>query len=291
MYMQHFMKWMKDKKEQAYRAAVLASIRSDHQDTLEAHLIEARKDADAAEIQDDCGDDEDDEDGYDTDEENDEKEDTEIRDAQKAKLEAWKKRIKLMNDMELFSQRVRCFLDTYETVRAAFETEKVVVFSPYLKFLFVLEEAIVRRYPGQGVRILRYNGTMSVVDRQIALENFEDAPALAVMLMTPGVGGVGLNITCASILILCQPLWNSNDEDKIKARIHRQGQERGVHIFRLVAANSPIDLLMINTQEKKRSVIHEFMDPLQRPDEIPPAIPFIIPAHADLSEASGVGRS
>jgi SNF2 family DNA or RNA helicase len=283
MYMQRFIKWKKDKREQAYRAAVLASVRADSQDAVEACLIEAREDADAAEIQDDCDygeEDEDENEGH-----------AEIREAQKAKLEAWKKRVKHMNNMEILSPRVRCFLKMYEIIRVAFETEKVLVFSPYLKFLFILEEAIIRCYPGQGVRILRYDGTMSAVDRQIALENFQAAPPSAVMLMTPGAGGAGLNITCASILILCQALWNSNDEDQIKARIHRQGQEREVHIFRLVAANSPIDWLMINAQERKRSVIREFMGRLQRTDEIPPDIPLIVPAHADLAEAPGAVTS
>lgn len=59
--------------------------------------------------------------------------------------------------------------------------------------------------------------------------------------LTAGAGGVGLNISTASIVIQLEVWWNRNAEKQAYFRAHRQGQRKNVKVFQLLARNSSID--------------------------------------------------
>jgi hypothetical protein len=55
------------------------------------------------------------------------------------------------------------------------------------------------------------------------------------------LGGIGLNIQYASIVIQTEPWWNHSAEMQAVTRCHRQNQTRQVKQLLLVAVNSSID--------------------------------------------------
>ncbi|KAF2645195.1 hypothetical protein P280DRAFT_513112 [Massarina eburnea CBS 473.64] len=89
-------------------------------------------------------------------------------------------------------------------------------------------------------------------------------------------GGAGLKLVFASKQILYETSWNVQDEAQIIGR-HRGGQTKGVHVFRLIAANPAIDALMLIAKERKWKILEPFMESLRvcGPGGRPPHIPQI----------------
>lgn len=89
--------------------------------------------------------------------------------------------------------------------------EKIVIFSQYLRHLDVVLEALSRRY---DITALRYDGTMPPSKREKVQRDFKDCHAKIPLLINTGSGGVRLNITSASIVIILEILGNSSGSDK-----------------------------------------------------------------------------
>ncbi len=51
------------------------------------------------------------------------------------------------------------------------------------------------------------------------------------------LGGVGLNLTAATRMLLLDPAWNPCTEDQCFDRIHRLGQNNPVVITKFIMAN------------------------------------------------------
>ena len=50
-------------------------------------------------------------------------------------------------------------------------------------------------------------------------------PGVPVLLMSLKCG-VGLNLTCANTVVMCEPWWNPFAEDQACDRVHRIGQQK-----------------------------------------------------------------
>ena len=69
-------------------------------------------------------------------------------------------------------------------------------------------------------------------ERDNQIQKFRQ-PGTSVLLMSLKCG-VGLNLTDASTVILCEPWWNPGVEEQAIDRAHRIGQQRPVKVIRLV---------------------------------------------------------
>lgn len=76
---------------------------------------------------------------------------------------------------------------------------------------------------------------MSEKRRQDIVECFQDG-MLDVLLLSTGAGGVGLNLTRASRVILYDPDWNPSKDAQAVDRAYRIGQTKEVHVYRLFLA-------------------------------------------------------
>lgn len=181
--------------------------------------------------------------------------------------ELWLKRIEDNANLITASARVIHFLKVFKHVTSVFPGEKVVILSNYVKFLDIIAAAIHRT---TGTDSLRFDGTVKP-SKRIDIESAfrECAPGIP-LLLTPGAGGVGLNIAHASIVIQSEPWWNHNTELQALARCDRQGQELTVKYIRIEAINSDIDIEIIRAQQRKLQTNDELMEPLvRRHDEGP----------------------
>ncbi|KAH1416416.1 hypothetical protein KXX32_009902, partial [Aspergillus fumigatus] len=78
-----------------------------------------------------------------------------------------------------------------------------------------------------------------------------------VLLVSLKAGNAGLNLTCASNVIIMEPSWNPYIEEQAIGRVHRIGQERHVRVYRLLVADT-IEIRILELQEKKRKLIRGF---------------------------------
>ena len=164
------------------------------------------------------------------------------------------------------------FLDLWTIVRRDFPDEKIAIFSIYLKFLDIIAAALLKVH---GIEALRYDGTMNAHRRVMSQTAFHEASPDIPLLITTGAGGVGLNITDASIVIQTEPWWNHNTERQAYARVFRQGQQKKVKIYRMMASNSSIDIVVLGVQRAKTSINERLMGPLVRSWDQSAIIPLI----------------
>ena len=96
------------------------------------------------------------------------------------------------------------------------------------------------------------------------------------LLITAGAGGVGLNLTAASVVIQCEIWWKANTELQTLCRVYRQGQQQVVDAIRLDGMNSSIDALNQKSATLKPKVNNEVMEVIIRKhDEQPEVRPLL----------------
>jgi superfamily II DNA or RNA helicase len=130
---------------------------------------------------------------------------------------------------------------------AAADGHKALVFSQWTSLLDLIEP----RLRTAGLEFVRLDG--STRDRGEVVERFQAADGPPVMLISLKAGGVGLNLTAADHVFLCDPWWNPAAEAQAADRAHRIGQERPVFVYRLVAQGT-VEERIVALQDRKRAL-------------------------------------
>lgn len=103
------------------------------------------------------------------------------------------------------------------------------------------------------------NGSVSPEGRQEIIDQFEAAPAGTVLVSQIMVGGTGLNIQSASVVIICEPQLKPSTENQAISRAYRMGQVRNVMVYRLLSENT-IDERIDELLMRKQEVFNAFAD-------------------------------
>ncbi|MEP7125531.1 MAG: helicase-related protein, partial [Byssovorax sp.] len=125
---------------------------------------------------------------------------------------------------------------------------KVLVFSQFVMMLKIIEKAMKE----DSVPYEYLDG--STKDRQARVDNFQNNPAVPVFLISLKAGGTGLNLTAADTVIHFDPWWNPAVEQQATDRAHRIGQTKVVTAYRLVAAGT-IEEKILLLKAKKRELV------------------------------------
>lgn len=115
-------------------------------------------------------------------------------------------------------------------------SEKIVLVSHYTSTLNLLATLL----SSLGFPFLRLDGSTPAQKRQPLVEDFNRLPASAcfAFLLSAKAGGMGLNLIGASRLVLFDVDWNPATDIQAMARIHRDGQKRPCHIYRVLLKGS-----------------------------------------------------
>jgi SNF2 family DNA or RNA helicase len=95
-----------------------------------------------------------------------------------------------------------------------------------------------------------FNGKMTLEAREKAIENFRDKESISIMICSLRAGGIGLNLTMASKVIILDLWFNSSVEAQAYCRAFRIGQDKKVEVVRFVVKDS-IDEDLIKMQDRK----------------------------------------
>lgn len=106
---------------------------------------------------------------------------------------------------------------------------KCIVFSNFTTFLDLVMKQL--KHSGEGFRAVRIDGSMDVKSRQKQLHVFRTDARISLLVMSLKAGSHGLNLTCASNVILCEPWWNPMPEQQAMDRVHRTGQTKPVSVL------------------------------------------------------------
>jgi SNF2 family DNA or RNA helicase len=130
--------------------------------------------------------------------------------------------------------------------------QKVVVFTQYLQMMDLIEAHLRSRRIG----FAEIRGDSRERAEQIrAFNEREDCRVFVCSLMA---GGVGIDLTSASVVIHYDRWWNAAREDQATDRVHRWGQRRGVQVFKLVTRGTleeKIDRMIAAKGELMNSVV------------------------------------
>lgn len=143
-----------------------------------------------------------------------------------------------------------------EIVKDASESgKKILLFSQFTSVLKKIEEDFKK----EDISYLYLDGGTSAKERVERVKKFNEDSNIKVFLISLKAGGVGLNLTSASVVIHFDPWWNPAVEDQATDRAHRFGQENKVEVIKLVAKDT-VEEKIVLMQEDKRELIQSLMD-------------------------------
>lgn len=123
--------------------------------------------------------------------------------------------------------------------------QKVVVYSQYLKMI----DIICRYLKQRQIEYVTLTGASLNRGRLIA--RFNNDPDCRVFVGSLKAGGTGIDLVAASVVIHYDRWWNAAREDQATDRVHRIGQKKGVHIFKLVTEGTLEEKIAAIIERKK----------------------------------------
>ncbi len=133
-------------------------------------------------------------------------------------------------DPELPSGKLLVFEEILDEALAS--GQQVVVFSQYVTMIKLLSWHLERR----KIRHLQLTG--STRDRGRIIRRFNSGQHEQVLLASLLAGGVGVDLTGASVVIHYDRWWNPAKENQATDRVHRIGQKRFVQVVKLITRNT-----------------------------------------------------
>jgi SNF2 family DNA or RNA helicase len=109
---------------------------------------------------------------------------------------------------------------------------QVVVFSQYVKMIEILTRHLDKR------KIKHLVLTGETRDRGRIVRRFNSEQHEKVLLASLLAGGVGIDLTGASVVLHYDRWWNPAKENQATDRVHRIGQRRFVQVFKLITRNT-----------------------------------------------------
>ena len=123
---------------------------------------------------------------------------------------------------------------------------RVLVFSQFTGYLKSISACLAE----EGIGHLYLDG--STRNRAEVIEAFTSGQE-PVFLISLKAGGFGLNLTEADHVFIMDPWWNPAAEQQAVDRIHRIGQDKEVHVYRLVAEGT-IEEKVMQLKESKAAL-------------------------------------
>ncbi|GAU79365.1 DEAD/DEAH box helicase [Fusibacter sp. 3D3] len=129
---------------------------------------------------------------------------------------------------------------------------RTLVFSQFTSVLKLIQKTI-------GTNCFYLDGGMPAKERMQTVERFNQGEK-SVFLISLKAGGSGLNLTGADTVIHFDPWWNPAVEDQATDRAHRIGQEKRVHVIKLITQNS-IEEKILALQGRKKALFDQIIQP------------------------------
>jgi len=94
------------------------------------------------------------------------------------------------------------------------------------------------KYGYKKKEICTINSDMKEADRDAVVQAFQDESnknVLQLMILSTGVGGVGITLTKATTMVLFEPISNVALDAQVVKRFHRVGQDKECTVYRIIS--------------------------------------------------------
>tara|TARA_B110000305_G_scaffold232347_2_gene287144 strand:+ start:858 stop:1316 length:459 start_codon:yes stop_codon:yes gene_type:complete len=122
-------------------------------------------------------------------------------------------------------------LEMLEKLLEKFRSQQCLLFSYSTVTLDIIEKFIqsTGRYSGG---YLRLDGGTNTANRDKLVKKFQSDKTQKIFLISTKAGGMGLNLTSASKVIIYDVNWNPSYDEQAMDRAFRIGQKKNVHVYR-----------------------------------------------------------
>jgi len=166
---------------------------------------------------------------------------------QKLNLTSW-----LEKESSIVSTRIQKILEVVETHK----NDKIVLFTCFKTSIDMIEYCLKTHKP--CINISTLSSTMNVKKRASVLEEF-NKPGPGILLLSYDIGACGLNLQCASVMIIADFWWNVGKTQQATARVLRRGQLSNVNLY-YFTSNTGIEKALFVKQQDKILILNELMD-------------------------------
>ncbi|KAF8633397.1 hypothetical protein AX17_004568 [Amanita inopinata Kibby_2008] len=140
-----------------------------------------------------------------------------------------------------FLQDENCYLDAGKVqvllkllARYGTEGRKVLIFSQFTQILDILQAIL--KY--KRIQYLVLTGSTPVDVRQTLVDEFTEDDSIPVFLLSTKAGGMGINLTAASVVIMFDQDFNPHNDRQAQDRAYRIGQKRDVEVVKLISRDT-----------------------------------------------------
>lgn len=160
----------------------------------------------------------------------------------------------ILNETEKFENHSIKLDELTREITENISNHKALVFSQFLGMLALIREKLKEL----EVPFEYFDGSTSAVDREKAIQNFQNNTECRVFLISLKAGGVGLNLTAADYVYIVDPWWNPAVEQQAIDRTHRIGQTKNIFAYRMICKDT-IEDKILQLQERKRSLAKDLI--------------------------------
>jgi len=120
---------------------------------------------------------------------------------------------------------------------------KILIFSRFKETLDLIAQTFLDKiFP--KIRYLRLDGSVSVDKRFALTKLFNEDSEYKIMLLTTAVGGVGLNLSSANVVVMFDHDYNPMNDLQAIDRAHRIGQKNILNVYRLIMKDTLEEKIM-----------------------------------------------
>lgn len=160
----------------------------------------------------------------------------------------------ILNEAEQYPNHSVKLHELTREISENISNHKVLVFSQFLGMLGLIRE----RLHHLKVPFEYFDGSTSTIERERAIQNFQQNDECRVFLISLKAGGVGLNLTAADYVYIVDPWWNPAVEQQAIDRTHRIGQTKNIFAYRMICKDT-VEEKILQLQERKKSLVKDII--------------------------------
>jgi superfamily II DNA or RNA helicase len=160
----------------------------------------------------------------------------------------------IMNEAEKFPNHSIKLEEIGREISENMSNHKALIFSQFLGMLALIKEKLKEL----EIDFEYFDGSTTAVERERAIQRFQNDDNCRVFLISLKAGGVGLNLTAADYVYIVDPWWNPAVEQQAIDRTHRIGQTKNIFAYRMICKDT-IEDKIIQLQEKKRALAKDLI--------------------------------
>jgi transcription termination factor 2 len=162
------------------------------------------------------------------------------------------------------NSKVRAILKTLRKGLYEDPSGSVIIFSQFTRFLDILEVVIKKKI--KNIIVHKFTGSMKTEEREETIQAFTKGTKKRVLLISLMAGGVGLNLTPCSTVLISEPWYNPFVEKQAEERVHRLGQKNQVRVYNFTMENSVESWMEL--LKKKKIYLAQELDLINKSDRI-----------------------